>query len=870
MSVELEFLVNKLDSVCKKALQKGAETCVSRTHFYVEPEHFLLHIVDMPDTDFQLIAKHYHVDTEKTLQQISQALETEKRGNHRTPSISEKIVMLLQEAWNLSSVYWDRQIISTGAVIVGLMKNQTTRKAIVQSIPEFAKFTLKDLESNAKALSEHSKEINHKEVQDKPSPGNLRTPNLDQYTIDITHRVKIGLIDPVAGRETEIRQIIDILMRRRQNNPILTGDAGVGKTSVVEGFAWKVIQKKVPVELQHVSVRTLDLGLLQAGAGVKGEFEQRLKSVIKEVKQSPHPVILFVDEAHNLIGAGGESGQGDAANLLKPVLARGELRTIAATTWSEYKKYFEKDPALTRRFQLVKIAEPEPDAAMNMLRVVERNLSRHHKVRILDEAIVDAVKLSHRYMSGRRLPDKAISLLDTACARVAIGQHAPPPEIEDLGERREQIAKEIEILSQERFGSDTHALKIQELTASLFECEENQQNLIAQWETEKSLIEKIVELETKPADMDESEFRQLVQACEKELSEAQGTTPMVHLDVDADIVASVVADWTGIPVGKMVTDEIKAILNLQSKMSERLIGQTHALKTICDSIKTSRANLEDPRKPLGVFLLVGPSGVGKTETAVTLADLLYGGEHNLISINMSEYQEAHTVSSLKGAPPGYVGYGSGGVLTEAVRRKPFSVVLLDEVEKAHPDVLELFFQVFDKGIMEDGEGVVVDFKNTLIILTSNVATHLITAICREQTETPACDHVMEQIRPELLNNFKPAFLGRLVTIPYYALTDTELKQIVRLKMDKIKQRFEENHHSTMSYTDQVVDLITSRCTEVESGARNIDHILSGSVLPEMSDQLLNQMAAEQTFTALTIDLDENDAFTYRFDQHNEI
>jgi len=629
--------------------------------------------------------------------------------------------------------------------------------------------------------------------------------------------------------------------------------------------AWKVVQKRVPKELQNVSIRTLDLGLLQAGAGVKGEFEQRLKSVIKEVKQSPNPVILFVDEAHNLIGAGGESGHGDAANLLKPALARGELRTIAATTWSEYKKYFEKDPALTRRFQLVKIAEPEPDSAMDMLRVVEKNLSQHHKVRILDEAIVDAVKLSHRYMSGRRLPDKAISLLDTACARVAIGQHTPPTEIENLNEQLEQVSKEIEILSQERMGTESHATRIEELNEKLNESTEKRKDLVHRWENEKSLIKEIVDLETHSDELTESEFRLKLKTLEEDLKRSQGKEAMVHLDVDANVIASVVADWTGIPVGKMVTDEIKAILNLQSEMSKQLIGQTHALKTICDSIKTSRARLEDPRKPLGVFLLVGPSGVGKTETAITLVDLLYGGEHNLISINMSEYQEAHTVSSLKGAPPGYVGYGSGGVLTEAVRRKPFSVILLDEVEKAHPDVLEVFYQVFDKGVMEDGEGVVVDFKNTLIILTSNVASQTITNSCQSQETSPNSDDIIEQIRPELLQCFKPAFLGRLVTVPYYALNDSELKQIVRLKLDKIKKRFEENHHATLSYSDSIVDLITSRCTEVESGARNVDHILSGSVLPEMSDHLLERMASEQSFDRLIIDLDEDQALVYTFD-----
>jgi type VI secretion system protein VasG len=692
-------------------------------------------------------------------------------------------------------------------------------------------------------------------------------------------------------------------MRRRQNNPILTGEAGVGKTAVVEGFAQRIAEGDVPPPLRGVAVRTLDLGLLQAGAGIKGEFENRLKSVINEVKASPQPIILFIDEAHTMIGAGGQAGQNDAANLLKPALARGELRTIAATTWSEYKKYFEKDPALARRFQVIKVEEPSADQAVLMMRYLAPKLEKHHQVRVLDEAVEAAVRLSDRYLSGRQLPDKSVSVLDTACARLAINQSSVPGQLEDKRRQLAAIDHEMSVLEREQATSRAH----DERLATLKDAREDTQKALAglerRWEQEKTLIQKIretrgrLEEQARPADaaapapaaaaataesgapsaaftapaatavaaeppQSPEALRAELDAMAAELARLQGDQPLMQVVVDGQTVADVISGWTGIPVGKMKGDQINTILGLKDRLEQRVLGQPHALHGIAERIQISKARLEDPRKPIGVFMLVGPSGVGKTETALALAETLYGGEQNLITINMSEYQEAHTVSSLKGSPPGYVGYGEGGVLTEAVRRKPYSVVLLDEVEKAHSDVLELFFQVFDKGLLEDGEGREIDFKNTVILLTSNIGTDTIMKLCADEDTRPEPDALTEALRPDLLKQFPPAFLGRLIVIPYYRITDAILRQIIQLQLGRLKARIAANHRAQLIYDDSLVGAIRARCTEVDSGARNVEHILMRTLLPEISREVLGRMAADQPINAVKITVDGSGGFQY--------
>ncbi len=667
--------------------------------------------------------------------------------------------------------------------------------------------------------------------------------------------------------------MVDILIRRRQNNPILTGEAGVGKTAVVEGFASRVAEGDVPPALKNVAVRTLDLGLLQAGAGVKGEFENRLKSVLEEVKASPQPIILFIDEAHTMIGAGGQAGQSDAANLLKPALARGELRTIAATTWAEYKKYFEKDAALARRFQVVKVEEPEETRAIVMMRGVCGMLESHHKVRILDEAVEACVKLSARYIPGRQLPDKSMSLLDTACARVAIGQSAIPPAVEDCQRQIDHLKVELGILERETVTGTHHEERVAEATGALEKAEAQLADLEKRWEQERALVEQIRDLREKieaehfearasGAEVKPSGLSADLEAKTAELRAVQGESPLMQVCVDSQTVAEVIAGWTGIPVGKMLTDEIRTVLNLKNTLEQRVIGQSQALEAVSQRIRTSRASLTDPRRPIGVFLFVGPSGVGKTETAISLADTLYGGERNLISINMSEYQEAYTVSSLKGSPPGYVGYGEGGVLTEAVRRKPYSVVLLDEVEKAHPDVMELFFQVFDKGVLEDGEGREIDFKNTVILLTSNVGTDTVMKLCADPDTRPDPPELADALRPDLLKVFPPALLGRLIVVPYYPIGDDVMKQIVRLQLDRIVKRMRQNHRAEMTYSEALVENVASRCKEVDSGARNVDHILTRSLLPELSESFLTRMAEGQAIQKVSVGVDDSGAFIY--------
>jgi type VI secretion system protein VasG len=714
-----------------------------------------------------------------------------------------------------------------------------------------------------------------------PKPAGGKTPNLDQFTVNLTQNAKVGTIDPVLGRDFEIRQVVDILMRRRQNNPILTGEAGVGKTAVVEGFALRLAAGDVPPSLRNVTLRSLDLALLQAGAGVKGEFENRLKGLIEEVKASPTPIILFIDEAHTMIGAGGQAGQNDAANLLKPALARGELRTIAATTWSEYKKYFEKDAALARRFQVVKVDEPNEQQCSVMLRGIVPSLEKHHNVRIFDEAVLAAVRLSHRYLAGRQLPDKAVSVLDTACARLALGQNTTPAPIEDASRRLDDLVVQERILTREAATGADHRERLEQIASDKADTESRLTNLRTQWDKTRGLVEKIREVRHElesatvgaPAQAagdgaaaapakDPQALRAELETLTAELDAVQGEKPLTRVCVDTHIVGEVISGWTGIPAGKMALDEISMVLDLESHLGQRVIGQPHALHLISQRIATARANLDDPGKPVGVFMLVGPSGVGKTETALALADLFYGGEHNLITVNMSEFQEAHTVSTLKGSPPGYVGFGEGGVLTEAVRRRPYSVVLLDEVEKAHPDVLELFYQVFDKGNMEDGEGREIDFKNTIILLTSNACTDQLMKLCADAETMPSPHGLVEVLKPELNKIFKPAFLGRMVLIPYYPVRDHALKQIIRLKLEKIRRRVRENHKLELHYDDSLVDTVASRCTEVESGARNIDNILTNTLLPDMSRELLTSMAEGRQLNSIRVSVGENGSFVY--------
>ncbi|HYZ84161.1 MAG TPA: type VI secretion system ATPase TssH [Bryobacteraceae bacterium] len=893
MSYNMRALVGRLNPTVRSVLEGATGVCVSRTHFSVEIHHYLAKLIEADNTDATRIFRHYGVDASKLNREIGVALDKIKRGNTGGPALSETLMLMLKEAWSFASLDLNAREIRTGATLVALLSNEDLSQRIRSFSKELVKIDVdllrKDFAAIVHASPEEqmaSSEESEAGVSDVPRPaGSGKQDNLNQFTVNLTERAKQGKLDPVLGRDFEIRQVIDILTRRRQNNPILTGEAGVGKTAVVEGFAQRIVAGDVPEPLKNVTVRTLDLALLQAGAGVKGEFENRLKGLIEEVKSSPTPIILFIDEAHTMIGAGGQAGQGDAANLLKPALARGELRTIAATTWSEYKKYFEKDPALARRFQVVKVEEPTEDVCRVMLRGVVTSLEKHHNVRILDEGVNAAVKLSHRYIAGRQLPDKAVSVLDTACARLALGQNTIPAQIENATRRLDDLSVQERVLKREEAVGADHGERLEAIAKEKAETEAALAELQVRFDKERDLVVKIRELRGKIEEavaagtataaaagaegapiatgaVDLSAIREELAGLNSELAALQGEAPLMRVTVDSHIVGEVISGWTGIPLGKMVKDEIEAALKLESHLGARVIGQDHALEAISQRIRISKANLEDPNKPIGVFLLVGPSGVGKTETALALADLFYGGERNLITINMSEFQEAHTVSTLKGSPPGYVGYGEGGVLTEAVRRRPYSVVLLDEVEKAHPDVLELFFQVFDKGQMEDGEGREIDFKNTIIILTSNAGTDTMMKLTADPETAPTSKGLVDAIKPELNKVFKPAFLGRLVIIPYYPVRDENLKQIIRLKLGKIVRRMMENHRIELAYDPKLVDAVAARCTEVESGARNVDNILTHSLLPDISRTLLSKIAEGERLTRISVTVGEDGAFLY--------
>jgi type VI secretion system protein VasG len=863
--VNLKSLFAKLNETSRTATEGAAALCLSEHHYDVEVEHLLLQLLEGNDNDLPTILRHYDVVPERLQAQLVTALGTFKKGNTRTPALSPHITRMIEQAWLLASIEFGQSQIRTGYLIQALLDDDELRRVVVGSAAELEKINADDLRVNLAALVQDSPEsrlaqpLGTQEAgTGRPLAGNGKTPALDQYTVNLTQSAREGRIDPVLGREFEVRQMVDILTRRRQNNPILTGEAGVGKTAVVEGLALRIVQGDVPSVLKDVAIHTLDLGLLQAGAGVKGEFENRLKSVIEETKRSLHPIILFIDEAHTLIGSGGQAGQNDAANLLKPALARGELRTIAATTWAEYKKYFEKDAALARRFQVVKVEEPDEDKAIHMLRGLLGKMQEHHKVTVMDEALVQAVRLSNRYITGRQLPDKAVSVLDTACARVALAQSAQPGPLEDCKRLIENVQSEITVLQQEASKGSDHSRRLTALNDELQTATQRRETLEQQWKNELELVEKLARVSAS-----ETPDAAEISALRAELTAVQGEQPLVHALVDGGTIGEVISGWTGIPLGKMLRDEIETVQRLPALLGERVLGQDHALLEIGKRIKISRARMEDPNKPIGVFLLLGPSGVGKTETALALADTLYGGERNVITINMSEYQEAHTVSSLKGSPPGYVGYGEGGVLTEAVRRKPYSVVLLDEVEKAHPDVLELFFQVFDKGVLDDGEGREINFRNTVIILTSNTGTDRIMQWCLNAEEQPSPEEIVEGLRDELNQVFKPAFLGRLSIVPYYPVKDAILQSIVALKLERIRKRFERNHQAVLGYDASLVAAIAARCTEVDSGARNIDNILSKTLMPELAQHVLERMAQDKPIQRLDIELGSDGDFAYR-------
>jgi type VI secretion system protein VasG len=893
MPVNVEALIEKLNETMRNASEAAAGLCHTRTHYDVEIEHYLVKLLQERDSDFTPIMRAFSIDESRLAKELNESLDRLKTGNARGPSLSPSFVRMLTEAWTIGSLDFRAQQVRSGFTILALAADTELQRVVRDFSQELRKINAEALKKDfvtivrgtRESLSTPGYEGADEEAvsmgTDRPASSS-KTPFLDQYTHDLTQAARRGKIDPVLARDAEIRQLVDILTRRRQNNPILVGEAGVGKTAIVEGFAIRVANGDVPPSLKDITVRGLDLALLQAGAGIKGEFENRLKGLINEVKSSPKPIVLFIDEAHTMIGAGGAAGQGDAANLLKPALARGELRTIAATTWSEYKKYFEQDAALTRRFQPVKVEEPSEEQCRVMLRGIVPSLEQHHNVRILDDGIASAVKLSHRYLPERQLPDKAVSVLDTACARLALGQNATPAAVEAATRTLDDIEVQTRVLEREQAVGADHSERLSQLAEERRAVKDQLETLTARWTQERDLVLKIREIRTLLEQQADNSSRSPQAAAEvssktpdskllradldrlnRELEQLQGESPLIRVCVDGSIVGEVISAWTGIPVGKMLRDEVDTVLNLESHLGKRVIGQGNALASISQRIRTARARLDDPGKPVGVFMLVGPSGVGKTETALALADLLYGGERNLITLNMSEFQEPHSVATLKGAPPGYVGYGEGGVLTEAVRRRPYSVVLLDEVEKAHPDVLELFFQVFDKGTMEDGAGRVIDFKNTIIILTSNAATESLMKLVADPETAPSPTGLVAALKPELNKIFKPAFLGRLVVVPYLPVRDEILKQITVLKLGKIQRRLKETHRIAFEYVPALLDEIVKRCTEVESGARNVDNILTNTLLPDISRRILTQLANGEAGHSIRVGVADDGSFVYQ-------
>lgn len=896
--ISLEAVTGKLNRVGYEAFIQALRQAKGAGNRNVELAHWLAQILQRRSTDIGLTAQHYGLDMARLASDIGGVIEGFRKNETEMPGVANNVVDLLDRGWHYATLFFGETQIRTGHVLVAALKSLELKRALLAISREFGKIPVEELAAGYARIWKDSEEENLRPMDgsglraagtpgSEQAEGAKGTTALDRFSQDLTEKARSGTMDPILGRDDEIRQVIDVLMRRRQNNPILTGEAGVGKTAVAEGFAQRVVAGDVPPPLRGVKVCALDIGLMQAGASMKGEFEQRLRSVIDEVQSSPTPVILFIDEAHTLIGAGGQAGTGDAANLLKPALARGTLRTIAATTWSEYRQYFEKDPALTRRFQPVQIDEPDVVRCCTMLRGLIGPMEQHHKVRISDAAIVAAVQLSHRYIPARQLPDKAVSLLDTACARVAISQTATPAAIEDARVAIAALEKEKVALTADKDLGDATDERLGKIEEESAELKAKLEALEADWASELALVEEITLLrgklgETLASEMSTADGEAAADAAATEapadpeatraslrekfdtLGAIDPANRMIYAHVDDQSVASVVSDWTGIPVGRMVKDEIETVLNLAETLNKRVVGQGHGIGMIAKRIETSRARLDNPNKPIGVFMLCGPSGVGKTETALALAESLYGGEQNVITINMSEFQEAHTVSTLKGAPPGYVGYGEGGRLTEAVRRKPYSVVLLDEVEKAHPDVHELFFQVFDKGTMEDGTGRRIDFKNTLIILTSNVGTDEIMRMAGDEASRPDPEELAVALRPALLKVFPPALIGRLVTIPYYPLSGEMLGGIVRLQLGRIGKRLRDNHNAAFTYDDAVVEHIVAQCNDPDSGGRMIDNIITNSMLPALSRSILNLQLEKRPLTEARVTI-EDGAFRYACD-----
>ncbi len=896
--ISLETVTGKLNRVGYDAFMQALRQAKGAGNRNLEIAHWFNHILANDRSDLSLTVDHYKLDRAKLLKDIAATIDGFRKQETEMPGISNQITDLLDRGWYYATLFFGETQIRTGHLLIGALKSRELRRALQQLSPQFGQINDDLLAAESRKVWGQSDEENLRPMDGSglsarpagapgaDTPAARGTTALDRFSVDMTAQAAAGKIDPVVGRDDEIRQIIDVLMRRRQNNPILTGEAGVGKTAVVEGFAQRLAAGDVPPQLKGVRLCALDIGLMQAGASMKGEFEQRLRSVIDEVQASPTPVILFIDEAHTLIGAGGQQGTGDAANLLKPALARGTLRTIGATTWAEYRQYFEKDPALTRRFQPVNVDEPSIERCVTMLRGILAPMEKHHGVRISDEAVKAAVTFSARYIPARQLPDKAVSLLDTACARVAISQSTTPALIADLKASIEAMRRELETQSREGELGLEDEERIAELTAEIADTEKRLAEAEGEFQKERALVDEIVAFrgrmakaaEASGADVDNTaapagemsaavaapvdgdpevvveEPRAGLKSRLEQLEGIDAARRMIYAHVDEPAVASVVSDWTGIPIGRMVKDEVQTVLQLAEIMGRRVVGQDHGLRMISKRIETNRAKLDNPNKPIGVFMLCGPSGVGKTETALALAESLYGGEQNMITINMSEFQEAHTVSALKGAPPGYVGYGEGGRLTEAVRRKPYSVVLLDEVEKAHPDVHELFFQVFDKGQMEDGTGRRIDFKNTLIILTSNVGTEVIMQMAEDGKTKPDPETLNTALRPYLTRHFPPALLGRIVTIPYFPLSAAMLAGIVRLQLDRIRRRVADNHDAELEYSDAVVDHIVAQCDNPDSGGRMIDNIITNTLLPELSRYFLNRSLEKEEITSAKIDV----------------
>jgi type VI secretion system protein VasG len=873
-------LFGRLNPTALKAIETATGFCKMRGNPYVELVHWIHILLQDAQNDLSAIRTAFGIDDTQLARDVVSTLDGLPRGASSISDFSPQIEEAIEKGWLYASLQFSASRVRTGHLLYGMLRTPTLKNALGSISAEWRKVQVEKLGEEFEKICASSTE--QTQVDAGPATGATDTGGgpvaegeaLIKFSVDLTEQARTGKIDKIVGRDAEIRQVIDILLRRRQNNPILVGEAGVGKTAVVEGFAKRIVDGDVPPALQGVTLRALDIGLMQAGASVKGEFEKRLRQVIDEVESSPKPIILFIDEAHTLIGAGGQAGTGDAANLLKPALARGRLRTVAATTYAEYRQYFEKDPALTRRFQTVDVGEPETDKAIAMIRSVAPMMEGHHNVVVLDEAVEASVKLSQRYVPARQLPDKAVSLLDTACARVAVSQHATPAQVEDRARKLELLEVEREIAAREASGQFANGDRLPKLDEAIAQAKAALDDITVKWDAEKAALENVVLARDAlraardaagegNAVEDDEPLKAALQSAIAAMNEAAGDNPMVFGVCDADAVAAVVGDWTGIPMGRMVKNEIESVLTISDQLKARVIGQDHAMDAIAKRIQTSRAKLDNPNKPVGVFMLCGPSGVGKTETAMVLSELLFSGDDSLIVINMSEFQEAHTVSTLKGAPAGYVGYGQGGVLTEAVRRHPYSVVLLDEVEKAHPDVHEMFFQVFDKGFMNDAEGRYIDFKNTLILLTSNVGTDLITTLSEDEEMKPDPEALATSLRPDLLKVFPPALLGRLLVLPYYPLSPGMLKGIVRIQLDRIVKRVADSHDIAFTYGDDVIDLIVSRCNEVASGGRLIDAILTNTMLPELSIELLNRQMGGDEVKEIAVRV-EGDGFGYSF------